>query len=80
MKIILQAFYTCLFSLFVLCSFAIISGQVLAQTPQDVPHPSDNEPISFDNTTTIVTFLVLPLLFIAIYIWLRNRKRNEGKR
>lgn len=77
MKPILQNFYSSFIS-FITFSFLMICSLVLfAQAPRDVPHPSDNEPLSFDNTATIITFLVLPLLFVAFYFWLRWRKKKK---
>lgn len=77
MKSILKNFYSSFISFTTFSFLMVYSLVVSAQAPRDVPHPSDNEPISFDNTATIITFLVLPLLFAAFYLWLRWRKKKK---
>lgn len=47
------------------------------QTPQDVPHPSDSQPLILDNWAYIITFILIPLFFIILYLWLRARKRKQ---
>jgi uncharacterized BrkB/YihY/UPF0761 family membrane protein len=47
------------------------------QIPQDLPQPDKSEPLVLDSPAQIITFIVVPLLFIILYIWLRNRKKKR---
>lgn len=65
------------FLIFAFLGMFPLGTSALAQTPRDVPHPKDSEPIAFDNLTTIITFIVLPVFFVALYLWLKRRKRRK---
>ena len=62
--------------IFLLSSLFFLQNKVLGQTPQDVPKASDSEPLAFNNPTTIIFFVVLPLLFIGLYFVLRKKRNN----
>ena len=57
--------------------FCLCYLPAIAQTPQGLPNPDDNEPLALDNWTNIIFFIVIPLLFVALFVWLRA-KRKKG--
>ena len=60
-----------------LSSLFFLQTKVLGQIPQDVPKASDSQPLAFNNPTTIIFFIVLPLLFIGLYFVLRKKRNNS---
>lgn len=58
-----------------LSTFLILQSDALGQVPQDVPKASDSEPLDLSNPTTLIFFIVLPLLFFGLYIFLRKKKK-----
>lgn len=63
-----------LYTLFLLSFFSLT---VEAQTPQGLPKPSDNEPIDLSSPFSIIFFIVIPVLAILLYFWLKSRKQNK---
>ena len=50
---------------------------VEAQTPQGLPKPSDNDPIDLSSPFNIIFFIVIPVLAIALYFWLKSRRNKK---
>lgn len=51
--------------------------ETMAQTPQNLPKPSDNEPIDLTSPFSIIYFIAIPLLAILAYILLKRRKNKK---
>lgn len=54
-----------------------LPGLLLAQIPQDLPKPSDNEPIDLSSPFSIIFFIVIPLVAIIAYIFLKRRQNRK---
>jgi len=55
--------------------------QFLAQIPQGVPHPDQNEPLLLQTPFDYILYLGLPILILigAYFLWRRKKKREEEK-
>ncbi|MDT0554855.1 hypothetical protein [Patiriisocius hiemis] len=49
----------------------------VAQIPSEVPHPDTNRPIDMDNTTDIIIYIVLPILILLLYFFVKRFKRSK---
>lgn len=47
-----------------------------AQIPTEVPKPQDNSPVDFSDPFEIIVFVVLPILFIILFIIWRGKKKK----
>lgn len=63
--------------LFLNLFITFLSGVLYAQTPQDLPKPSDNEPIDLTSPFSIIFFIVVPVLAIITYIILKRRQKKK---
>jgi hypothetical protein len=53
---------------------------VLAQIPEGVPHPDDNEPIRLDSLADIIIYIVLPVGLVILYVLWKRRVRQRKKK
>lgn len=51
--------------------------EAIAQTPQDLPKPSDSEPLDLSSPFSIIYFIVIPVLAVLAYILLKRRKNKK---
>ncbi len=53
--------------------------QLLAQIPQGVPHPDQNEPLLLQTPFDYILYLGLPALILigAYFLWRRKKKREK---
>lgn len=65
-----------LYPLFIFLLLSVAGSPVVAQV-QDIPRGDEAGRLELDSTAQIITFIVIPLLFIGLYIWLRKRKKNR---
>jgi RsiW-degrading membrane proteinase PrsW (M82 family) len=64
--------------IYVFISFMLaICYKTLAQTPQNLPKPSDNEPIDLTSPFSIIYFIAIPALAVLAYIILKRRKNKK---
>ncbi len=70
----LMRIYSIIFSLMISSGCSIAYGQI----PQDTPHPNDNKPMRLDNWTNIIFFVILPILFVTLYLWLKRKRKNDN--
>ncbi|PKA84131.1 hypothetical protein ATE92_2301 [Ulvibacter sp. MAR_2010_11] len=47
-----------------------------AQIPKEVPHPDNNSPIDLSNPADIIIYIVLPLIFVALYFIGRKYRKK----
>jgi hypothetical protein len=52
---------------------------VLAQIPEGVPKPQDNEPVSFKSPSDLIIYVILPAVLIIIYLIILYRRRKKGR-
>lgn len=69
-----------LFSILGFVAFFVYSFHAMSQTPQNVPKPDDAEPLALDDPTNIIFFIILPLLFVILFIWLWKKKQRENRK
>ncbi len=50
----------------------------LLQIPREAPHPDNNTPLDFSNPFEIIVYIVIPVLLIVLYFFLRKRKRANN--
>ncbi|GAB5399572.1 MAG: hypothetical protein Aureis2KO_11570 [Aureisphaera sp.] len=49
------------------------------QIPTDVPNPDNNSPIDLTSPLEIVVYIVIPLVMLAIYFWVRRKGKSAIK-
>jgi LPXTG-motif cell wall-anchored protein len=56
----------------------MILSRILAQIPQGVPHPDQNEPLLLQTPFDYILYVGLPILtLIGAYFWWRRKKKRE---
>jgi hypothetical protein len=58
----------------------ILSGFVtglLAQIPQGVPKPQNNDPVAFDSLSDLIIYVLLPAVLIIVYLLILYRRRKK---
>ncbi|MBZ0326269.1 MAG: adenylosuccinate synthetase [Altibacter sp.] len=48
------------------------------QIPKEVPHPDNNSPLDLSNPADIIIYIVIPIIFVALYFLSRKRKKNNN--
>ncbi|HET8860413.1 LPXTG cell wall anchor domain-containing protein [Marivirga sp.] len=56
--------------------------QLLAQIPQGVPHPDDNEPLVLTTPFDYILYVGIPILILigAMFLWRRKKKREKERK
>ena len=49
------------------------------QIPRDVPHPDNNTPLDLSNPFEVIIYVVIPVLLIVLYFFLRKRNKRIKK-
>lgn len=49
------------------------------QIPREVPHPDNNTPLDLSNPFEVIIYIVIPVLLIGLYFFLRKRNRQAKK-
>ncbi|MEZ4794063.1 MAG: adenylosuccinate synthetase [Flavobacteriaceae bacterium] len=44
------------------------------QIPTEVPKPDSNTPINLSNIWEVIVYIVIPLVLIVVYFWLRKKR------
>jgi hypothetical protein len=47
------------------------------QVSQDVPNNSNNAPINLSDPADVVIFIILPVVFLILYLIWRNKKKKN---
>lgn len=50
---------------------------LLAQTPQGLPKPHENDPIDLSSPFSIIYFIIIPLIAAITYFLLKRRKNRK---
>jgi LPXTG-motif cell wall-anchored protein len=50
----------------------------LLQIPRNIPNPTKNEPLVLDTPFDYFLVIGMPLLILAVFFYLRKRKKNEA--
>jgi hypothetical protein len=51
----------------------------LFQIPREVPHPDNNSPLDFSNPADIIIYLILPAVFLILYLVVRKKRAQKEK-
>lgn len=49
------------------------------QIPREVPHPDNNTPLDLSNPFEVIVYIVIPLLLIVMYFFLRKKITRNKK-
>jgi heme/copper-type cytochrome/quinol oxidase subunit 2 len=55
---------------------AILSG-AMAQIPQGVPKPQNNDPVALDSLSDLIIYIILPAVLIVTYLFILYRRRKK---
>ncbi len=55
----------------------LLATAAVAQSPQGLPKPSDNDPIDLSSPFSIIFYIGIPVLAIVLYLVMRGRKKRE---
>lgn len=60
--------------------FIMFWFQANAQIPEGVPQPGRNTKLDLTSPTNIILYVVIPILLVSLYFYLRYLKRKRNRR
>ena len=63
-------------------AFIILMGMVsgaVAQIPQGVPKPQNNDPVAPDSPSDLIIYIILPAVLIVTYLFILYRRRKKRR-